>query len=240
MRLSPTMRHMNGWPCRLRDYFAPPNAPFNSRGVFWVVFEGCQRGIYAEWNMANEATIGASGNSHRRLRGWDTAVDALTKHVWDQGFCPEDTPHVAPSPVSNSCTPCAAPISNAWTPHVTPSPPSNSRAPPAAPSLSNPRMLPAAQPAPHSRSRVQQPACTPSQMSNSIHARPAAVPRAYTSVTSLPAPLAFNYPRDEPVPTTPRFTIVRWSPYHEGAGGFHERTTSVVHRGCSIRDHRIR
>ncbi|KAJ6493158.1 hypothetical protein C8R45DRAFT_927947 [Mycena sanguinolenta] len=196
-------------------YFSPPQADFNAQGVFWVVFEGRQRGIYGDWGMANAAIMGVSGNSHKKIRGWDMAVEALTKHLWDQGFRPDESdlppaqstsvrhefvtnlrtraPHTSPSSSSNRRTP-----------HVVTSPAFNARTPAATqPRISTSTNVRAS---PVTRPRTQRDPLTPSRISTSVPTQSAAPP-AYTSVTTMAVPRSTSGPEDFMAPAFEWFIV---------------------------------
>ncbi|KAF7349550.1 hypothetical protein MSAN_01745500 [Mycena sanguinolenta] len=169
-------------------YFAAPDTLFNPRASFWVVFEGRQRGIFADWGMANEVIFGFSGNSHRKIRGWNAAVQVLTQHLWDLGFRADESPQPVPSARLTTSNSLRAQLV---------APPTRSRvANPSRPGPPNPARVVNTQ-------SVAPP--TPSRVADSSRTQPTAPP-PYISVTpvSLPPALISNLrPPTRPSPRMP-------------------------------------
>ncbi|KAF7344336.1 hypothetical protein MSAN_01914500 [Mycena sanguinolenta] len=102
-------------------YFAPPGMLFNPHASFWVVYEGERRGIYGTWGMSNAVTSGYAGNSHRKIRGWQAAVQALTQHLWDLGFRAEEPSLLStPSPSTTSRQPPSSRATPSHSSHAQP------------------------------------------------------------------------------------------------------------------------
>ncbi|KAJ6481000.1 hypothetical protein C8R45DRAFT_932898 [Mycena sanguinolenta] len=94
-------------------YFARPNTLFNARGAFYVVFEGRRRGIYADWNMANDTTMDEADGA--ALLSMPSSRDSASHHVSSSSntrtvpvACPP-TLHAAPSPSRLSHPTCTQP-----------------------------------------------------------------------------------------------------------------------------------
>ncbi|KAF7358744.1 hypothetical protein MSAN_01213400 [Mycena sanguinolenta] len=186
-------------------YFAAPGAQFNPRAWFWVVFEGRQRGIFADWSMANEVIFGFSGNSHRKIRGWEAAVQVLTQHLWDLGFRAEESPRPS-TPSSSRRTTSSTQATAPSTPSRAAkfartqlaAPPTPSRA--ANCSRTQPAALPTPSRAASSRTQPGVPS-PPFRAANPSHTMPRVPPKPSRAANSLPnsssptqrtAPLAYE------------------------------------------------
>lgn len=49
-------------------------------GLFWVVYEGLQPGIYDSWPKTASQVNGVSGSSHKKFATFFSAVDSFTEY----------------------------------------------------------------------------------------------------------------------------------------------------------------